>query len=180
MIVLIDGENLVFRYQALVDEGKVPRDGTTHIPDTLVWHDTYTQLAWRHHVLRATYYTYCVGDDQRIREVSSQIKGMQFGQWRFSPTSSNLSPVVLKKHNRSAKRKGVDIRITVEALSHAFRNNADVFLLLSGDGDYVPLVEELRRTGKQVYVSAFSHGLNTELPQVADQFYLLDGTAFSS
>ena len=50
---------------------------------------------------------------------------------------------------------------------------------MTGDGDYLPLLLEIQRQGKQVFVAAFSAGLNPMLKRRADQFYLLDATAFS-
>jgi uncharacterized protein (TIGR00288 family) len=87
-------------------------------------------------------------------------------------------PKVFKKANRAAKRKGVDIEMSVDILSHVHSNNVDTILLLAGDGDYIPLIREVQRCGKIVYVSAFSDGLNPELPIIADNFYCLDGTVF--
>ena len=57
-------------------------------------------------------------------------------------------------------------------------DNIDAVLLLTGDGDYIPLIEEIKRSAKQCYVSAFSDGLHPDLPLIADRFYCLDGTMF--
>ncbi len=54
----------------------------------------------------------------------------------------------------------------------------DVLLLLSGDGDYVPLIEEASRNGKQVWVAAFSDGLNSRIPLIVDEFIDLDEIFF--
>ena len=42
----------------------------------------------------------------------------------------------------AAKAKGVDIALTTDMLSNAFLGNYDVAVLVAGDGDYVPLVEQ--------------------------------------
>jgi uncharacterized LabA/DUF88 family protein len=66
-------------------------------------------------------------------------------------------------------------------LSHAFLDNYDVAVLVAGDGDYLPLVREVQRLGKRVYVAFFeSSGLNPELSLVADGFHALDGLLFST
>ena len=44
----------------------------------------------------------------------------------------------------------------------------------SGDGDFIPLYDELRKTGTRVVVLAFSNALNTELLKRADQVLMLD------
>lgn len=57
-------------------------------------------------------------------------------------------------------------------LSHAFRGNYDAAILISGDGDYVPVVEEVKRLGKRVHVAFFqSQGLSPDLVRAADSFY---------
>jgi uncharacterized LabA/DUF88 family protein len=50
----------------------------------------------------------------------------------------------------------------------------DILFLLAGDGDYIPLIEEVMRQGKQVHLGAFSDGLSPRLPHIADEFVDLD------
>lgn len=64
----------------------------------------------------------------------------------------------------------MDITLTRDMLSHAFRDNFDVALRFAGDGDYVPLVEEVKRLGKPVHVCFFQDGLNGKLRLAADHF----------
>ena len=57
---------------------------------------------------------------------------------------------------------------------HAFNNNYDIAVLISGDGDYVPVVEEVKRMGKSVYVLFFEEqklGLNRNLRLASDKFF---------
>jgi uncharacterized LabA/DUF88 family protein len=59
-----------------------------------------------------------------------------------------------------------------------YKDTVDTVYIVTGDGDYVPLMEEVLRHGKQLYVSAFSNGLSPRLHLMADQFYILDGHMF--
>ena len=60
-------------------------------------------------------------------------------------------------------------------LSHAFLDNYDVAVLVAGDGDYVPLITEVKRLGKVVYVAFFRDcGLSTELHLAADMFFEIE------
>ena len=45
-------------------------------------------------------------------------------------------------------------------------------MLIAGDADFVPLVDEVKRMGKQVFVLFFSaaHGLGEELRRHSDDF----------
>ena len=54
--------------------------------------------------------------------------------------------------------KQVDVRIAVDLVSMAQRDEYDVAYLLSADGDFVPSVEETRRLGKQVFAVSASSG----------------------
>jgi len=63
-------------------------------------------------------------------------------------------------------------------LNSSLMENVDALYLLSGDGDFVPLIREVMRRGKQVYVMALSDGLNPELQVTADGFELLDSKIF--
>jgi uncharacterized LabA/DUF88 family protein len=88
-----------------------------------------------------------------------------------------FTPEVFRKDKSSQKSKGVDITLTKDVLSHAFMNNYDVAVLIAGDGDYVPLVQEVKRLGKGVEVLLFAGnglGLNPELRLACDTFHRLD------
>lgn len=63
---------------------------------------------------------------------------------------------------------------------HAYRDNYDILYLITGDGDFKPLIEEVIRTGKQVYVAALSNGLNPVLKLAADVFVDLDPYYFKT
>lgn len=70
IMVFVDGENLIFRYQEMLGLGYVPReDNLFHVPDVAVWSPTFTQLAQHHEILRVTYYTYAGGDETRLASI---------------------------------------------------------------------------------------------------------------
>jgi uncharacterized LabA/DUF88 family protein len=67
------------------------------------------------------------------------------------------------------KKADWDVGITVDAIKISL--SLDVILLLSGDGDFVPLVEYLKSHGKQVEIAAFSKSTSSKLKEVADDFF---------
>ena len=72
-----------------------------------------------------------------------------------------------------AKKGDWDVGITIDAVTLAQR--LDAVVLISGDGDYVPLVEYLRRnTGCKVEVIAFGKSASKRLIEEADEFIDLD------
>lgn len=166
----IDGENLVLRYQDMVKEGLRPNlTSLKHIPDIFVWHD---HLRGDHRdVIRVNYYTSAVGSEEAIDLIRDEISkhvimGAGFGRRIYAH--------VFKKLRDSKKSKLVDISITIDSLRHVYGDHADTFFLFSGDGDFVPLVKEILRNGKQVVVGALSSGLNQEMRRIGDQFIDLD------
>ena len=182
MMAFIDGENMVARYQAMIEAGRTPQAKVKHARDTYVW---LPSVVWPalNVVLRATYYTYVVGSEEAVLATSEQIRSMVFNQYSVvgqaapSRLINTLTPRVFSKpKNRSGK--GVDIQMTVDILSNIYQGNVEAVLLVSGDGDYEPVLAECKRMGKQVYVAAFSNGLNPRLRLSADHFTDLDGQFF--
>ncbi|MCK4595534.1 NYN domain-containing protein [candidate division WOR-3 bacterium] len=54
--------------------------------------------------------------------------------------------------------KGIDVSLACHMLMYAFDDAYDVTIIVSGDGDYVTAVDEVRRLGKQVENAYFETG----------------------
>jgi uncharacterized LabA/DUF88 family protein len=177
MMIYFDGENLVCRYQAMVKNGWVPQRDMVHVPDSLIYRDGMTNLVrfGSHEIIRATYYTSTTGDKDALDLLANQIKQLPVTPRAEASLPCNLTPEVFKRDKGTSRSKGVDIKLTVDVLSQVYKDTVDTVYILTGDGDYVPLMEEVLRHGKQLYVSAFSKGLNPRLPLMADQLSVLDG-----
>lgn len=178
VMVFVDGENLVCRYQGMMSGGKTPHLSVQHRSDVFVWAPDTVKIYGLYEVERATYYTYTTGDETAWETVREELGRLSFTPHAGSQLPSNLFPRVFKKKKSARSGKGVDIQMTVDILGHAYRNNFDILYLVSGDGDYTPLVEEVARVGKQVYVAALSSGLNPMLSKAADVFVDLDAYYF--
>lgn len=176
MMVFVDGENLAIRYGAMLKAGREPLADVFYQPGVLAWGVGCVGLGL-HEVVRATYYTSVTGTHDAVDEVVDRIQGLRFNGQPHPRMNNTLNAVVFKKEGRS-KGKGVDIRMTVDILSHAIRGNTDAIYLVSGDGDFVPVVEEVRRAGVEVYVAALSSGISSQLRRAADVFVDLDGRMF--
>lgn len=71
------------------------------------------------------------------------------------------------------KKADWDVGITVDAIR--LSPSLDTIILVSGDGDYLPLVEYLQNQGKQVEVMAFGNTSSSRLREEADDFIDLGG-----
>lgn len=66
------------------------------------------------------------------------------------------------------KKGDWDVGITVDAIRLA--KTLDVIVLISGDGDFVPLIEYLKNQGVQAEVIAFSKSASLKLKEISDDF----------
>jgi uncharacterized LabA/DUF88 family protein len=75
-----------------------------------------------------------------------------------------------------AIEKKVDINIALDIISLAYENAYDIAVLVSGDGDFVPVVSKVKELGKAVEVWAFKYSLANALLEVIGQqnLYYLD------
>ena len=172
-MLFVDGENLTLRAQEFAKENSIDLvEGPFYMRDVFVWMPQFkraTDGAYRNfpsslvnpHAIRAHYYTSAQGDDVKLREVNETLRKLGF------------EPKVFKKFPKR-KSKGIDISLSTDFLSHAFLNNYDFVALIAGDADYLPLIEEVKRLGKIVYLTFLSCGLSQDLRLAADWFGSLD------
>ena len=178
----VDGENLTARAQQLAKNNNLTlEEGPYYQPDKGVWlpqvHATEDlsvhispHVRLQPHASRAYYYVSASGDDNKINSITEALWNIGF------------EPKVFKKRRQEDKAKGVDIALTTDLLSNAYLDNYDVAVLVAGDGDYVPLVDEVKRIGKRVHVVFFEGrglGLSPSLRLASDWFYRLDNTFIS-
>src|SRR5579872_2150115 len=71
-----------------------------------------------------------------------------------------------------AKKADWDVGMAVDAIKLAPK--LDAIILVTGDGDFVPLVEYLQNVGCQVEVSSFGKSTSAKLIEAADHFINLD------
>jgi uncharacterized protein (TIGR00288 family) len=78
----------------------------------------------------------------------------------------------LKEFHGGMKKGDWDVGMAVDAIK--ISDCVDVIILVSGDGDFVPLVEYLKNHGKKVEVAAFGRSAAAELKEEADEFIDLE------
>lgn len=71
-----------------------------------------------------------------------------------------------------AKKGDWDVGLAVDAIKLAPK--LDAVILITGDGDFVPLVEFLKNNGCQVEVASFGKSTSARLIEAADDFIDLD------
>lgn len=174
--MLIDGENIVIGYQAMLAAGKRLNTSVTHQKDLLVWHPNFASYADRLGLVRVNYYMSVVGSGEVIDEAKDKVEAITYeGAAR---QKIRVCPQIFKKDKGSNRSRLVDISICIDALRHAYQNHIDDLYLFSGDGDFVPLVEEVMRQGKRVFIASLSNGLSPKMKRAGDHFFDLDQWLF--
>jgi uncharacterized LabA/DUF88 family protein len=71
------------------------------------------------------------------------------------------------------RQKGVDVALAVDALEAAHAKIIEAIVLVTGDADFAPLADAIRRAGPHVYVLAAPASLAADLRDAADQVFSL-------
>lgn len=92
--------------------------------------------------------------------------------------AGNIKPVQVFSFDQSTKN-AADIELVVDALEVATDMPwIELFVIVSGDGDFVPLIRRLHALGKRSLVATTSQPaagtVNKLLPSVADRFIVID------
>jgi hypothetical protein len=108
---------------------------------------------------RAYYYSSTTADEPEWTDV------------RLTMRDNGFEPRLFKRaHGRA---KAVDLALATDVLTLAGEGQYEVAVIFAGDGDYLPVVEAVKRLGRHVVVGFFAgegHGLNDELRIAADDF----------
>jgi len=175
-MMFVDGENLTIRAQEYMARVGIDLPAGDHfLKDIFVWIpgrepnliQQYLPWSLGESLSRSYYYTSLVGDDEKLLSVRQHLRALHF------------DPQVFKRFSGQTKSKGVDITLSKDMLSHAFEDHYRSAVLVAGDADYVPLIDEVKRRGKNVYVAFFaepSSGLSPEVRLRADGFWAIDDT----
>ncbi len=176
-MLFVDGENFALRAREFSEKNGITiTPGAHYMESVFIWLPNRTatrsildnktiHIPLQSNAIRAYYYASVAGDDQKLTSVKESLWNIGF------------NPAVFKKTRQEDKAKGVDIALSKDMLSHAYLGNYEVAVLIAGDGDYVPLIEEIKRLGKVVYVVFFEkNGLNNALRLATDGFFPIDET----
>ena len=101
---------------------------------------------------------------RELEDLSRQTLSRRLGVWlsNLSARGIRLHPDAYQELHRLRREgngmvlveKAVDVMIATDMLSMAYRDDYDVAYLLSADGDFTPVVEEIRKTGRKVFAAS--------------------------
>ena len=115
-----------------------------------------------------------------IEAIAYVVVGPDHDNTAFIGMLERLQYKVKKRYMRYDKIQGIasksdwDVGITVDTMRRAMPKEIDKFVLVSGDGDYIFLVEELQGLGIEVEVHTFENVCNEQLKNMANRLVLLN------
>ena len=68
-----------------------------------------------------------------------------------------------EEENKLFKLKEDDISLAVEALSNAYEDKFDKMILVSSDRDFIPLIRQIKKLGKEVGICYFENSISDRL-----------------
>ncbi len=124
-------------------------------------------------LLRAYFYTGIPSGDLP-KEVREQLRRQQGFLNELQNAGIKVKTIPLKKTPEGYIEKGIDILIATDMISLAYKDAYDTAILVSGDSDFIPVVEKVQEIGKRVENASFKKTSSYELRKVCDEFVLLD------
>jgi uncharacterized LabA/DUF88 family protein len=101
------------------------------------------------------------------RDLFERIGSLPSWHVQLGTLSGNAQP---GRQRSRRQQKEVDVLLAVDMMNHAFRQNMETAVLLSGDLDFKPVVESLIHLGRRVEIAACPQTCSTELRLAADKF----------
>ena len=158
VMIFIDGSNLYHSLKshfnrADLDLGKFTR-----------------KLLQKRQLVRIYYYNAAVGQKQEP-EVFKQQQAFFAGVNAVPYTELRLGRLVYTNQWPSVPpyEKGTDVQLATDMITHSYKSNYDVAILVAGDNDFAGAVQAVKDNGKHVEVALFGNpGTSQQLREVAD------------
>ena len=134
------------------------------------------RLLDKRRLVRVYYYNAKVGQKEEPERYKDQQKFFD-GIAAIPYTELRLGRLVYNNWpNSPPYEKGVDIQLATDMITHSFKDNYDVAILVAGDSDYVGALQAVKDNGKNVEVALFGkERTSMQLRNVSDRVQTIDG-----
>jgi len=129
------------------------------------------KLLNRRQIVRIYYYNARVGQKQEP-ELYKQQQAFLAGIDAIPYTELRLGRLVYTNQWPSVPpyEKGTDVQLATDMITHSYKGNYDVAILVAGDNDFAGAVQAIKDNGKHVEVALFGkQGTSQQLRSVADR-----------
>lgn len=133
------------------------------------------KLVGRRKLIRIYYYNAKVGKKEEPERYRSQqtffagVDAIPYSELRLGRLVYSHWPSV------PPVEKGIDVQLTTDMLTHGFKDNYDVAILVAGDNDFVGALQAVKDYGKHVEVALFGRETSSQqLRRVADRIITIN------
>ena len=163
VVIFIDGSNVYHILHKLYGKSK---------PLTKFSFDKFVgYIAGNRKLVRTYYYTAPL---DREKDESTYAKQQRFFENLKKISDFNLVLCRMQKEKIDGKTvytvKEDDIHLAVDMLKLAYNNAYDTAIIISSDGDFVPVVKAVKEKGKKVENIGFQNKFSWHLKQECDRF----------
>ncbi|MFH1752263.1 MAG: NYN domain-containing protein [archaeon] len=114
-------------------------------------------------------YYYSVPVNQRIDYKTFKNQQKFFSSLEKNPKIKIKLGRLEKRPNGPPVEKGVDVKMAVDIVTHAYANLFDVGIIVSRDADFVPAIQAAQDFGKEIVNICFPKTKSYHLNQVCDR-----------
>ncbi len=117
----------------------------------------------------------------KISDVGRVIVRRAYGDWSAAKEEARDQLLELgieaiqNFHSKGSAKNSADIRLAVDAIELLYRSPVEVFVIVSADSDFVPLVGKLRAGGKEVIGAGRQDVVSSTLVKSCDRYIYLGG-----
>lgn len=117
-------------------------------------------------VVRGYYYSAIYTDlDTPVAPIQKLLDHLEYNQWRVI---SKKAMAYANDEGISTIKGNMDLEMALDA--YAMASKVDTIVLVTGDGDFVPLVNKIQDIGTRVYVISTRGFVSDRLRRAADQY----------
>ncbi|RKX69107.1 NYN domain-containing protein [candidate division WOR-3 bacterium] len=158
VVIFIDGSNFYHGMRDVIGTARIDFGRFAQI------------LCANRRLIRVYYYNVIVRQEDGLERYKDQ---QRFFRKLYTLPYFEIKLGRLERRGERLVEKGVDVRLAVDMLSLAYRDVYDTAILVSGDGDFVPVVKAVKDIGKHVENAYFWKGHSDYLFQECDKFIRL-------
>jgi len=123
-------------------------------------------------IVKILYYSAPLSIDDNPDEYAKQQKF--FNYLKHVPNLEIYLGRLERRLNNHKVEKGVDVKLAVDLIVNAYKDNYDVAVLISNDADFIPSIEEVKKLGKQVYNVSFKKTKSYHLNMICNNTIKVD------
>ncbi len=158
VMIFIDGSNLYHSLKGFFKRTDIDMGKFGH------------KLLEKRRLIRIYYYNARVGRKEEPERYKNQQTFLD-GVSAIPYTELRLGRLVYNNWPHTPPyEKGVDIQLATDMITHSYKNNYDVAVLVAGDNDFVGALQAVKDNGKNVEVALFGkERTSMQLREVADR-----------